>query len=75
MISLVRLGFFIQPGKPGKARVLSLCLLEEVDKIASIVRTLGVLRSTYDLLAVCENFTGLNNQRSEITCSLAFVTA
>ena len=45
MISLVRLGFFIQPGKPGKARVLSLCLLEEVDKIASIVRTLGVLRS------------------------------
>ena len=57
------------------ARPISLCLLEEVDKIASLVRTLGVLRSTYDLLAVYENFTGLNNQRSEITCSLAFVTA
>ena len=31
---------------------ISLALLEEVDKIASLVRTLGVLRSTYDHLAV-----------------------
>ena len=54
---------------------ISLALLEEVDKIASLVRTLGVLRSTYDHLAVCENFTGLKHPDSEITCSLAFVTA